>query len=207
LDDCDTLLTSVLDDKHFKDDIRFIHGRALLSYSRLNSKFEDERIDLMHLSKADRGLQIFFKKTELDVKNALSAFENYTGDEFNSSFFDKAHSAILNTFIYIEVLLYGMLQNVSKLKNARNFLDNKMVDFETERRTHPEYLHTEATLEYFEGVQALKENNTALAANKFRFAKKAIVECIDIYSKLFPKNNVDPDYLYLQIEIDKKIAD
>jgi len=203
LDECDEFLTLIMHEKDRRNDIRFIHGRALLSYSRLTEEFENNHINLLEEYVADKGLQVLLKKTELDIRNALKAFESYDRGEFDPLILSKAHSALLNTLIYMEVLSFGMSRNPQKLKSARILLDEKMSKFDFERRSHPEYLHTEANLEYFEALNYIKNRDKFGALKKLGHSDSAIIRCIQMYTALFPKKKIDIDYVLLKEAIEE----
>jgi hypothetical protein len=200
LDECDILLEELEADQETAGDIRFIHGRALLSYSRMLRNLEDNYNYTVGFFDADEGIKRQLKKTRNDVEKALNAFSSYEGEKFNRVYLDKADSALLNTLIYVEVLAFAMMNDVARLKRARSLVNEGKRQFNKERKSHPEYLHTEANLEYMEALNYQKTESGMVKA-KIGHAKDAIDNCLKIYQTLFPQKEADTDYIKLKVAI------
>jgi hypothetical protein len=183
-------------------DIRLKHGKALLSYSRLVERLEQEKPDKWGFYAADNLLKKLWKAAQRDAEDAFGAYEGFQNTDFPEVFLAKARSAMLNTLIYIYVVGYAINKESSRLATARKMLEENKADFQEDRRHNPEYIHTEANLEYFEAHhhQAMDQDR---ARSKLEHAEKAINKCIDINAQFFPHKAKDPDYIGLRDSIQR----
>jgi hypothetical protein len=84
-------------------------------------------------------------------------------------------------------------------------LNSRISKVETDRRNNPEYLHTEAYLEYLE-ANTLFETDRAASKAKAEESLKAIERCIKMDKEIFPNKNDDPDYIELRTSIEEFLA-
>ncbi|WP_439697028.1 hypothetical protein ACFGVS_00700 [Mucilaginibacter sp. AW1-7] len=201
LEKCQKFIQEAIQDyPELSKDIRFVHGESLLNYSRLLELLEDERVETIGLFKVSVFASKTWKKAEQSTIKALRSFTLFDTAQFDPLVLRKTQSAILNTLIYLEVLGYGMTEDYNRLRDARRLVDEEMIRFEVERRSHPEYLHSEAHLEYYEAIHYLNGDRKK-AYMKIQFANLAIRKCIELFVVLFPNKPLDDDYQKLEAAI------
>lgn len=199
-------------------DIRVVQGQTLLNYSFLLQAMYEPELGGNNLTgvgpyileeKQKYILRSYWNRAHNNSVELLNLFRSKPNFKFaDSNAFEKGEFAAINTLIYIKVLGSELFseQSTDLLLEARNLLDKSYKKDNLERKHSPEFLHTEARLEYLEaGVLANSTSEHLLieADKKIQFAQSAIDQCVTMQSKLFGQIS-DPDYDELQELIYKR---
>lgn len=178
---------TTLGEKMNPHDPRFAHSRALIHYCKSFSETSEQKIE--------------------SLQNTISFCEKsislYTKIEKPSNEIVKSISALINTIIYSQCLIYDCsIENNTQskyeelLKDARVRLNNELKTRENNYNSYFEFLHTEAFLELMESHSFITKKDYVMAKSKICFAIQATDKALNL-------NPIDEDCISLH----KRIVD
>lgn len=175
-------------------DPRFYHGASLATYCLYCQKKEEtQQSDLQLLQDAIKSSEKAYDHFE---KSAQSA-DVY---EQKGQIVKKTFLALVNSLIYLKTVLFGHTYKQNSANTNQLLIDELRKKLDDELKSglnkagasvdqYPEYMHTEAHLEFWEATLACEQENYELALKKTNMARQTLMKAQAMHKQRSPLAN------------------